>query len=101
MKTLFVGGPKDGKRECFPPNFGGTIIVYSHPFYGADYDTFKQHNALVGMDIHTYTLQKFRDTSGTDHVAAFHSSIANPMEALIKGYHYHRVPRKYGRSRRV
>jgi hypothetical protein len=94
MKTLFVGGPKDGKREFFPQNYGDTIKVYSHPLYGADYDTFKRDNALVGMNIHTYTLQKFRDSSGADYTAAFHSSIVSPLEALIKGYRYHRAPRR-------
>lgn len=95
MKTLFVGGPKDGKREFFPTGYGDSIRVYSHhTAYGISADTFDRDDALVGMNIHTYELKRFRDENGNDYAVAFHSSVKNSMEALIKGYRYHRSPRK-------
>lgn len=44
------------------------------------------------VEEHTYTLRKFRSDDGTTLWAAFHSSVKNPMLALIKGYRYHRKP---------
>lgn len=100
VKTLFVGGPKDGKREIWPNHLGPYVNVYAHPAYPDSLTTFNRADAIIGMDIHTYRLEKFKDNNYIDFTVAFHSSIKNPMEALIKGYHYHRNPR-YGRTRRI
>lgn len=100
MKTLFVGGPEDGKRKDWDWNFRGPVLkVAHHPFYGDN--SVSIDDAIVGMNVHTYQLKKlFRDETGKNYEVAFHSSITNPMEALIKGYHYHRKP-NYGRTRRI
>lgn len=98
MKTLFVGGPKDGKREDWDWGRSGPIAqvatynVFHGPVVPIDQGT-------IGMDIHTYQLKQFRQ-NGTDYEVAFHSSVTDPMKALITGYHYHRKPR-YGRPRRI
>jgi hypothetical protein len=97
MKTLFVGGPKDGKREVWPNSLSAAAQVYSHRLYPDSATTFDRDKAIVGMNIDTYQLKQF---TGADYPVAFHSSVKYPMEALIKGYRYHRNPR-YGRSRRV
>jgi len=98
MKTLFVGGPEDGKRNDWDWHIHGPIIKMA-TYTALNGPVVPLDEATIGMDIHTYRLQRFMG-DGKTHEIAVHSSIQNPMEALIKGYHYHRNPR-YGRTRRI
>ena len=102
-KYLFVGGPSDGHRKPDPTSYGHILKIAvfppwdnstAHPLDAAD---------CVGTQVHTYTRKKFRDETGKEYEVYFHDSIQNPMEALIKGYRYHRnkqckkrcYPKKY------
>jgi hypothetical protein len=88
--ALFVGGPYDGKRQPFPDQ-GSWVNV---PVFDKNDGTYPVDLAAhVGICIHTYTIKRFND-AGHEFQVAFHSSVKNPMAALIKGYRYHRKPRR-------
>jgi len=81
----------------FPLNIGDRIHVASHLQQSNLYSSYDADpQACIGVTTHTYALKRFRDGNGVDHVVAFHSDVKNTMEALIKGYHYHRKPRRRG-----
>lgn len=50
----------------------------------------------IGVTEHTYSLKEYRGENGEILRVAFHSSVKNPMEKLVKGYRYHRK-RRYER----
>lgn len=90
MKTLFVGGPNDGKRQELPnvqPHH------YAYSFQSDLNNGYVNPCDSIGVTVHTYTRKQFRQAGKTFEVM-FHSTIIDPMEALIKGYRYHRNPRK-------
>jgi hypothetical protein len=91
-KILFVGGPSDGlRREDIAPNHP-MIYTLGTPRIEPYYAT-ADPSPEIAVHTEVYTRQQFRDSSGKEHEAMFHSSIKNPMEALLKGYRYHRNPR--------
>lgn len=91
MKTLFIGGPKDGKRENIPLNNSTTLQVASMGFAGLNGPI--PTSPAFGITQHTYSLKKFITQAGEELVVAAHSTIPNMMEQLVKGYRYHRNPR--------
>ena len=89
MSTLLIGGPADGKRMNLPPLCGGVYkIALIEPCGGMSY-----YSDAPRIFTHDYRIQKFCNADGTTCEVATHSSIKDPMAALIKGYHYHRKPR--------
>jgi hypothetical protein len=89
---LFVGGPKDGKREDFPTQGGYVQTAVLNPYTKAYPPPFDDS---LGIEVHTYQIKRFSDgePDGTVFEVAFHSTVKNPMAALIKGYRYHRKKR--------
>ncbi len=89
-KILFVGGPSDGHRKPDPcVNYTNVAELKLNPAWL----TAAYEDDCVGYDVSTYTKKQFIGPNGQVYEAFFHSSITDPMEALLKGYHYHRNPR--------
>ena len=90
MKILFVGGPMDGKRQLWPDKHTWVNV----PVFASNFKDPPANLAEhVGICIHTYRLQRFTIGNGEYLEAAFHTSVNNPMAALIKGYRYYRRKR--------
>lgn len=89
-KILFIGGPKDGKREFLPDGQHqircATRILPDSKNTVADF-------LAVGFQTHTFEIKRFRCEDGTELEIAVHSSVKDVMKQLVKGYHYHRKPR--------
>lgn len=84
-RILFVGGPNDGHRKQDPrtnPTTQTQILTYAFPPWRPEASFDK---LFLGARIYTYEVKNFNG-----HEVAFHSDIKDPMEALIKGYKYHR-----------
>jgi hypothetical protein len=98
-KTLFIGGPKDGKREVIPQHCG---YAYQCATMVQPRDRVPDiADPLVGVTTHTYLIRPLVGENGTAHQVAVHSSVTNVMEALLKGYRYNRKPvDPYTRSQR-
>lgn len=96
-KVLFVGGPSDGYRKEDP--WSGPTAHIAHfdkrdwLTYLPDPGHFPVSVQDLGVKTETYYRKKFRDENGVDYEAFFHSSVKNPMEALLQGYRYHRNKR--------
>ncbi len=89
-KFLFIGGPKDGKRETLPPNF--------YPFQmqcvqRTGIRTMPDPNSVFdpsfGITTHTYTAKVLK----CGKTVYMHSSVSDLIEQLVKGYRYHRKPK--------
>lgn len=93
MSTLLIGGPADGKRMNLPPMCGG---VYKIASIEPDGMMPCSYSDACSPRIHTdlYYIGKFTNADGTTYEVATHSSVTDPMAALIKGYHYHRKPKR-------
>lgn len=91
-RILFIGGPKDGKREALPQT---TRI---HQLQTANFtrrDTFPSATPMpaFGITTHTFEIKQLIAEDGSVLKIAVHSSVKDVMKQLVKGYHYHRKPR--------
>ena len=91
-KILFIGGPKDGKRERLPNSTG---LQFQCSIRSKSYDRFPDPVTDLSFSVvtHTYEIKQFTDDNGGRIQVAVHSSVKNSMQQLIKGYRYHRKPR--------
>jgi hypothetical protein len=93
MKTLFIGGPRDGIREELPPHILGATACYqtleARPAYRDGYPTGypAEINLAPHIKTHMYHLKQFNESNETFQIAV-HSSVTNPMRRLFNGYRY-------------
>lgn len=91
-RILFVGGPKDGKREVFHPY--GTQVQVVTPTFRQSLNDLTIDPQSVGITTYTYKIVQRTLPDGTILRVAVDSSVKDLQTQLIKGYRYHRNPRQ-------
>lgn len=95
-RILFIGGPKDGLREAIPQATVYHQLQVPH-YVQRNLGSLNSPMPAFGITTHTFTIKRFVAEDGTELKIAVHSSVKDVMKQLVKGYHYHRKPRrKYG-----